>query len=412
VLRGRTLMRLGRMREAIATLEAGALQAQVDGSSHVRGELAMLTAAAFHRAGNVTEANEHFSAARAYVWSTTDADLHSELARHVATLHWSEGNLETAETQARQALRAKSPLHKALALELIGAIEGSRGHLQTQAACLEDALESLEQLDWREVWIEGAIIRTLAILARDVQLSGVAERVEHRAESMPWTDETAACRYDVLRNLGWCAAVGGDHLKAFRLLRESAEHAPTAAWRVSCFLDRSFLAREMQERLFAAAELESAERLAETVDWESTAGDERLALLLLSELVARHDVRRAESILERYRGIKRRMSVLLSQRDGLLRAIECHAYGVVAAAAGQTGRAAEMLDEAFAVWREFGFVWRATLTALEMAEMAGDARHVGYAREHVGSFPNSWFARSPALATESVHSASKVTLIA
>jgi len=396
-LRGRTLMRLGRNQEAIETLEAGAKDAQIEGSSHARGELTMLIAAAQHRAGNLSAATEYFSAARAYVWSTTDSDLHSELARHLATMHWAEGNLEGAESDARQALRATSPMHKALALELLGAIESSRGHLHTYAACLEEALEALEELPWREVWIEGAIIRTLALLARDLELPGMAERVEERAASMVWTDETAAWHYETLRNLGWCAAVGGDHLKAFRLLRLSAENAPAKAWRVFAFLDRSFLAREMREPLFAAAELESGERLADSVDWEATTGDERCALLTLAELVAPKDPTRAEAILDRYRGIKRRMSVLVSQRDGLLRAAECHAFGIVLAASGQPGRGADLLNEAFELWRSKGFVWRATRTALEMAELTGDERHVVYARERAPRFPNSWFTSSPLL---------------
>ena len=400
LLRGRALLRLGKPGKALVSLREGEAQAQIDASSHVRGQLAMLIAAASFRTGDVAGAQENFSAARAYVWSTTDTDLHAELSRHVALMEWAGGNLQQAEEHARQALRGASPLSKALALELLGAIEANRGHFHTQASCLEEALDFLEELPERDPFAEASILRNLAILSRDLPLLGVAERVEGRAESLAWTSALASTQHEVLKHLGWCAAVRGDHLKAFRLLRASGEIAPTAAWQVTCFLDRSFLAREMRERLFAAAELESAEALAKSIDWEETSGEERCALLLLAELLAPQDAMRGQALIDRYRSIKRKMSVLVNQRDGRLRAAECHAFGVVAAAAGERGRAAEMLDEAFELWSSIGFVYRATRTALEMAELTGDDRRLGYAREHVGKFPNSWFSRSSALASD------------
>ncbi|MBV9646762.1 MAG: hypothetical protein JO043_04790 [Candidatus Eremiobacteraeota bacterium] len=405
LLRVRALMRLARFPQALSWLEDAETLVREEGSSGERGEVAMLLGAIHHRMGHAGQAEEHFSVARAHIWSTNDSNLHAELARHLATMHWSQGDLEAAERHARLALSGRSLLNKALALELLGAVEGSRGHFHTQVACAEEALDLLEQLPQREVWVEGAILRTLAILTHQLTLRGVAERVERRVTSLPWTPEMSACHYETLRNLGWCAVVEGDHLKAFRLFRESALQAPSKAWQIFCFLDRSLLAREMGERLFAAAELEQAEHLAANVRWDEETGGERCALLLLAELIAPHEIGRAEAVLRRYRSIKPRMSALLSQRDGMLRALECHAYGIVAAHAGRRSTAAAMLEETFSIWRSLGFVWRATRTALEIADVLGDHRHIPYAREHVGRFPNSWFARSPVLMQATAQSA-------
>ena len=394
ILRARTLMRLERLRDAAAELARAAQRAQDDATAMQRGEIAMLLAATQFRSGDATASEEHLAAARAYVWSTRDADLHSELDRHTATMRWAQGRLDDAERHARRALSGRSPLHKALALEMVGAIEGGRRHFQTQVACAEEALDVLAQGTCPDVWVEGALLRTLAVLAHQLGLGAVAERVEARALGLAWTPELAQQHYETLRNLAWCAVVAGDHLKAFRLFRESARYAPSTAWQLFSFLDRSYLAREMGERIFAAAELDEAERLASQVRWDATTGGERCALLLLAELVAANDPARAESILARYRAIKPGMSVLVSQRDGMLRALEAHAFGVVSAAAGQTARAGELLHESFDIWRSSGFVWRATRTAVELADMLGDRRHLDFARDRIAGFPNAWFARS------------------
>ncbi len=399
ILTARVLLRLAKFGSpdvdgAIDLLEAQRSGANDEASDALRGELAMVLGAAYHRADRTEDAERAFFDARAYLWSTRNAELQAELEYYEGAFAWTARELETAARHARGALAAKSVSLKCRALELLGAIAASSGDYTGQADFLEQALTRLEASERRDVWVEGHILYNLAILAREMHLTHVVDRLTARAESMPWSDETAALRVETLRHLGCCRALAGDHLTAFRLLRQSGEVAPSIPWRIFAFLDRSKLAREMGEKSFADDQLHGAERLAGGFDWNGSSGDERIALLYLAELTATQSPAEAQNLIERYRAIKRKMSPLHVMRsDRRLRAMECYGEAVVARAHGQRERAALLLEEAFGTWSTIGYTWRAVATALALYELTAEQRHYVYAAENIQPFATSWLGR-------------------
>ena len=166
----------------------------------------MVLGAAYHRADRTEDAERAFFDARAYLWLTRNAELQAELEYYEGAFAWTARELETAARHARGALAAKSVSLKCRALELLGAIAASSGDYTGQADFLEQALTRLEASERRDVWVEGHILYNLAILAREMHLTHVVDRLTARAESMPWSDETAALRVETLRHLGCCRA--------------------------------------------------------------------------------------------------------------------------------------------------------------------------------------------------------------
>jgi hypothetical protein len=397
-LAARSLLRLAKfgdegLERAIELLEESRERADREGGDAIRGELAMLLAAAYHRAERPDEAERAFFDARVYLWSTADAELQAELEYYEGLFAWAARNLDAAARHARAALNPASQSVHARALELLGAIAASAGNYLAQADYLDRALTHLERFAQRDVWVEGHILYNLSILARELNLDPITERVGGRVESLPWTDETAVPRFEALRHVGWCNALAGNHIRAFRLLRDSAEVAPSIPWRIIAFLDRSMLAREMGEKLFAEDEMQGAERLAARFDWSESSGDERLALLHLAEMAAERAPERAQQHIERYRSIKHKMSALhVFRADRRLRALECYAEATVARAHGQSDRAVLLFEEAFDIWSSIGYAWRAMVAALSLYELTRDVRFREYATINVPRFSSSWIA--------------------
>jgi hypothetical protein len=399
VLTARALLRLAkfgdeRLDRVIALLEATRPRGDREGSDAIRGELAMLRAAAYHRAELPGKAERSFFEARAYLWLTRNAELQAELEYHEGVSAWSSRNLVAASQHARAALNDASLSVHARALELLGAIAASSGNYLSQADYLERALTHIESFDERDVWVEAHILYNLSILVRELHLASIVDRLGRRVESLPWTDETAVPRFEALRHVAWCNALTGNHVKAFRLLRESAEIAPTIPWRILAFLDRSMLAREMGEILFAEDEMQGAEAIAEGFDWNTSSGDERLALLQLAELTARRAPERARHHIERYRAIKRKMSALHAFRaDRRLRALECYAEATVARAHSENDRAILLLNEAFEIWSSIGYAWRGVVSSLLLYELTKEPRFRECASNNIQGFSASWITR-------------------
>jgi tetratricopeptide (TPR) repeat protein len=399
ILTARALLRLAkfgdeRLDRAIELLEGTRGRADREGSDALRGELAMLLAASYHRAELPDEAERAFFDARVYLWSTRNAELQSELEYYEGIFAWSVRNLDAASRHARAALNKASLSVHARALELLGAIAASSGNYLGQADYLERALAHLETFSERDVWVEAHILYNLSILVRELHLDPIVERLGQRLESLPWTAETAVPRFEALRHVAWCHALSGNHVKAFRLLRESAEVAPTIPWRIFAFLDRSMLAREMGEALFAEDEMQGAEAIAEGFDWSQSSGDERLALLQLAELTAQRNPERAQHHIERYRSIKRKMSALHAFRaDKRLRALECYAEASVSRALGQPDRAILLLNEAFEIWSSIGYAWRGVVSSLALYELTQETHFREYASINIQRFSASWITR-------------------
>ena len=133
ILTARALLRLAkfgdeRLDRAIELLEGTRGRADREGSDALRGELAMLLAASYHRAELPDEAERAFFDARVYLWSTRNAELQSELEYYEGIFAWSVRNLDAASRHARAALNKASLSVHARALELLGAIAASSGN--------------------------------------------------------------------------------------------------------------------------------------------------------------------------------------------------------------------------------------------------------------------------------------------
>jgi tetratricopeptide (TPR) repeat protein len=393
ILAGRCYLRLNRPDDALARLNS-ASSTIISGGDHLRGEHALVTANTHFLLGNTELTDAALCESRAYIYSARNSALEAELNIVEGTIAWRRREFGHARTIAEHAL-ATAPTGKwrARALEILGAIAGTEGHYKNQITLYERAWTALDESSTFEPWLRGTLLQVLAILCNNLYRRDLVKRLSEREHSLAWTPDTEYMRFTTLRHIARCEALSGDHLRAFRLLRQAAEIAPSLPWRVMVFAERSSLAREMNEQLFAAEELEQARAIAATYNWAQVRGEERHALLRLAEVTAPIDATGAQDLLEIYR--KKLPPIApntLTANDGRLGAAEAYSFGLAALYLGDTMRATERLTHAFTVWRSIDYVWRAMDAAIHLARLTGGSVFLEYARRHAPTFPGTWLA--------------------
>jgi tetratricopeptide (TPR) repeat protein len=393
ILAARCLVRLNRPTDALERLLAASAEA-LGTSDLLRGKYTIATALTHFHLGNDDLVDSTLCDSRAYIYSARDRNLEAELEVLESQIAWSRHDLPRARTLAEHtALSAPTATLRARALETLGAIAGAEGKYKIQVDFYERAWAQLDQGVVGEPWVRAIFLQVLSALCNDLFRRDLVARLSERERALHWTRDTEGMRFEVLQHLARCHALSGDHVSSFKLLRQAAEIAPSLPWRIMIFAERSSLAAEMNERLFAREELDQARSFAESYDWSQARGEERLALLRLAEVAASVDPSGAHRLLEMYR---HRLPPVapdtLAANDDRLRALEAHTFGIVALHCGDTARAIERLTHAFCVWRRIDYIWRALDAAIHLSRLTGDGVFVAYAGRHAKTFPGTWLA--------------------
>ncbi len=404
VLRARALLRLTRYEEAAECLKSLPQLGEVPHS--LRASALIVRAAVATLLGRYPRAEEDLALARLHVYSAPSPALEAEFEYYCAMLRWVQGDFAAGETGARRLLDLGNsgsgevegslpPLavSRARAVMILGYEVAREGRFRAYVDLLLHALAELDCGEERDPYLEAVLLRDLAFGARELDLPTVAAVVRERAEVLPWTSELDEQHAHVLRSLAWCAALAGDHLGALRNLRLSTEIAPAPTWRLLALLERSYLARELEQQILAEEELRLAQDLSTSIDWERTKGEETFGLLHLALLTAERDPAAAQGWLARYESLHHNSSpLLLGRPDPRARALELYARGSVAEAEGLASHSVALYTAAFELWDRLGCSWRAALAASRLARATGAAPFLEYEERAARERPESWLA--------------------
>ncbi len=389
LLRARTRLKRNAA-DALTELLASAAKLH---SRDARGIGELLQGVAFVRLEDQRSAAARFKAAAALLPKT--GPLRAELHYQRAAAAWIARDLSGAEQSlARIEIEnAGDDLRPEIGI-LRGAIAASRGDISLQAAVLLEVIDMLDRVRAPQIQHVAHVVSQIASLARELPSEALRDAALARIDAVPWTADTAEYHFIALRSMAWRHALDGDEFRAFRRLKDAAAAAPSTGWRVVASCDRASLADALGERRWAAQELRDADELAQAVDWRTLRGEERFALLSLAELHATADPTRALAFIARYRESGKVFSpVLASAADRRVGAQEAYALGIVQAARGDRSEATRLLLEAWNVYDDIGYVWRATRAALGLFELTSDKRWHERAASRIVCFPRSWLAR-------------------
>jgi DNA-binding CsgD family transcriptional regulator len=159
-------------------------------------------------------------------------------------------------------------------------------------------------------------------------------------------------------------------------------------------LDRAKLAKNTGETAFAAEQLQEAHEIAQRLSWNEVHGEERSALLVLAELFAYENASIAEQYLARFRSLGATVVPLLSYgTDPRVRGFEAYSQGLAWLHLGDAGEGTAALTEAWEIFEDFNYAWRAALCALGLYQATRDRRWVHRAAHKIDPWPRSWIAR-------------------
>lgn len=317
-----------------------------------------------------------------------------EAVHYLGLIAWMTQQHNEAHDAATEELESLNPNVRARARILLSWVALRRGEILRQVDELQKALDELEAIDAPDQYLKTNALVTLALLCYELPLREVGERVRGIFEAIPWTSSLGLERFHLTRFVAGIDELEGNELAAFSGFKKAARLAPSEHWSILCYLDRAQLARSTGEMVFAAEQLQEAHETAQRISWNDATGEERAALLVLAQLFAHDEPAIAEQYLARYRTISSSVIPILSYgTDPRVKGFEAYSQGVAWLQLGDVTEAKDVLTEAWAIFEEFNYGWRAALCAFALYEATKDRRWIQRARQKIEPWPHSWIAR-------------------
>lgn len=328
--------------------------------------------------------------------------LYYDAVHYRGLIAWMQLDYAEAEKAATAQLVSPDANHRARARILLSWVAVRRGEILRQVDELQKALDEIDAAEVPDQYQRATALYTLALLCRELPLGEIGERVRSIYDGLPWSSGIRLEQFQVTRYLAAGDELEGNELAAFAGFRKAARLAPSEHWSVMCYLDRALLARNTGEVAFATEQLQEAHEVAQRVSWNETTGEERSALLVLAQLFAHEDPAIAEQYLARFRTLSSSVIPLLSYgTDPRVKGFESYTQGVSWIRIGDVDEGRAALMQAWSVFEDFNYGWRAALCALALYRATQDRRWIDRAERKIEPWPNSWMARRIFEATQS-----------
>jgi len=313
------------------------------------------------------------------------------MAYHDLRMRWFRRECEGSFGEAELALAHPDPSIVAGAFAYRGWLHAGRGEYRAQIADFRSALDCTAT-DGEPIDVATLAMTThaLARVAFEVADDEGIEAARSALETIPWTPVFDVERFGTLRALGWDAFMRGQPGSAQWAFKDARTIAPSDAWRVMSHVDRAYVARYAGNEAWAIEELAHADRLARGVQWESTFGEERQALVMLAVLCAPFDAVRAQRYAARYAqlGVENVNPAFAIASDRRTVAAARYAQGLIDMTLGRRDIAVPALREAYEIYSSAGHHYRAALAATALAESTGEERWRASCRAHASRYPD------------------------
>ena len=321
-------------------------------------------------------------------------ELYEEAYYYKSAIAWMQHEHREAQESAGILLESADPNNRARARIVLSWIALRRGDVLRQVDELQQAMDELDSAGAPDQYIRANALFTLALLCRELPMVELSRRVRRTFEDLPWTPGLQLERFQVTRFLATVNELEGDELAAFAGFKAATRLAPSEYWNVLCLLDRATLAKNTGEPAFAAEQLNEAHEIARMLSWSDVTGEERSALLVLAELFADENVAVAEQYLALFRSLGESVIPQLSYgTDPRVRGFAAYSQGLTWLRLGDVEQGKITLAQAWEIFDDFNYAWRAALCALRLYEATQDRRWIMRAAHKIEPWPRSWISR-------------------
>jgi DNA-binding CsgD family transcriptional regulator/tetratricopeptide (TPR) repeat protein len=347
---------------------------------------------AFANVRDLDSARAHLAIAETLAGTVPDGPL--LLAYHRSRLAWFAQEFDPAASDVVAAITHPDPNIAMAALVMRGWHHAGLGDLRSQIADFRLALAmlDLEADEPLDVYVAAITATALARVAFETADAAAMADVRERYEQIAWTDDVQSDRFKTVRTLGWDAFMRGRPGPAQWSFKDALGYAPSTAWKVMARLDRAYVARIAGNEPWALEEIAEADHLGYSVRWESTNDEERAALLMLATLIAPTNAARAQRYASTLSSLGTdSMLPIFAAANGDRRAHAAarFAQGQIDAVLGHTAPAERAFRDAYDIFVSIGYVCRASMAAIALAEVTGEASWREKAAQHASAYPNS-----------------------
>lgn len=360
----------------------------VRGRKDLEAERMMLLAKAYSRSNLFEEADEYFDRAE----QSGAPELFPVEFPYLRGRRFLE---ERQPKNARLDLTAIRALDSAEARVLGDLLEtgilSHEEHYRNEAHLLVDLLKFIDRKGGLFFEESMHAIRTLAMLARELDDPDVRDFAVTRVVKQEWSGDFRVHQFQALKAIGWCHALQGDYFNGLRYLKMAEKIAPSNAWHAIALLDRAYLARCIGEARWSRDELVEADDLLARIEWRETKDEQRVALILAAELHAPLDAGKGAAYLAEFSELRDSISPLLLFRyDHRLNALEDYAAGIVQAQLGNARAAIAKLRRSWEIYDQIEYDWRAGKVALRLHELTGSPEWHERAQQKLRGYAKSW----------------------
>lgn len=380
---------LGR-RDVIAAVEW--LSCVADAVTTPAGRFAyeLASGKAFANVRSIDSAEASYAAAERL--APADPNGRLTLAYHRSRLAWIKREYNPDADDVAASVTHPDPSIAMAALTTRAWHHGSLGNLGAQIADfrLALALLDLETDTPFDVSVASITCHSLARVAFEIADSAAMADARERYNQIAWTDGVAVDRFQTLRSFGWDSFMRGRPGPAQWSFKDARSSAPSAAWSVMAHLDRAFVARLAGNEAWALEEIAEGDRLGHTIRWESTFGEERLALLTLAVLIAPSNAARAQRYASTYSSIGTEAvhPTLAINGDRRARAFERYAQGRIDQVLGRDNAAIRALSDAYGIFVDIRYAYQSAMAATALAEVTGEPSWREKALVHASAYPS------------------------
>jgi DNA-binding CsgD family transcriptional regulator/tetratricopeptide (TPR) repeat protein len=298
--------------------------------------------------------------------------IQAEIAYWTASAYWRKRDYEATLAHAQKAEDAQADVISVRAATLRGYVAAARERFPEALAVFHAARQSYDQCRERDFNLLERIVvqiaslevtlRSNAVGATHMLAPGAEHEAEARARRIP-----GVLRMQIMAMDAWLYAFDDDQTKAYRQVRIAEDLAPNTAWRMWALANRANIALAFGDLPIGRELAEQAREIADALDWNDTADEERVGLLFLAEALTVTDPLRSVEVLRRYDRLTTEIDRgLLFHDDIRLWIVEKFVRGLVHRVRGDAEAAWNSLKEAHDASRRVGYLWRAALALIEM----------------------------------------------
>jgi tetratricopeptide (TPR) repeat protein len=265
-----------------------------------------------------------------------------------------------------QLIRPFSGVVYAQAIALEGWLDSAAGDFRSAQAAFGEALTALNACKAVDMYLRASIVYALSLMVAELDHSH-ADRLITEAQRVSWNQSLIREQVQTLRHIGLVHRRAGRADEAMRLFGATVGIEPGSPWQIMGLAECACLCVDRDNPVAAGGYVAAAQCLVDQIEWATVFGEQRAALLVLAQALARlGDGVAARTLTEQFGTAPQSAMPRLSAQynDDRLWTYVQHTVRLVQAACGDNTTARQSLSDAHRAWSRIGFRWRA-LEALD-----------------------------------------------